>query len=390
MAAPKLSSHWSIATSLAAALGLVACGTTVGEKADGGDPVTGVDAGVDAGPNPLAITGLPTEQWTWVPIPGAICRDGSATGIGVSLNPASDKLMIFLEGGGACWNVLTCAENPSTFGAIDFAGAFSGGGGTEGGQGIFNRSDPSNPVADWSMVYIPYCTGDVHGGDNDAGTVDGVGPQQFVGYVNVGLDLQHILPTFPNVTEVLLTGASAGGFGAMVNYDRVQAAFGSVPVELLDDSGPPMSSTYVPACLQTEWLTTWGYGATLLQDCGADCPDSTDYVLPYLKHIVGSHADRAFGILDSDQDAIISYFYGFGIDDCSELGAQMPAATYEAGLLDLRSEMSTYTNFGLYTWNSSQHTSLEGTVTFDDLDAGISLPVWTAEIVDGGVTSVGP
>jgi hypothetical protein len=68
----------------------------------------------------------------------------------------------------------------------------------------------------------------------------------------------------------------------------------------------------------------------------------------------------------------------------------MPPAIYEEGLLDLRAEMASYPNFGLYTWNSSQHTSLEGTATFDDLDAGISLPVWTAQIVDGGVTNVGP
>jgi hypothetical protein len=325
-----------------------------------------------------------------VTIPGAICRDGSATGIGVNLNPASTKLMIFLEGGGACWNVLTCAENPSTFGSSDFAAAFSGSGGQEGGSGIFNRNDPNNPVADWSMVYIPYCTGDVHGGNNDAGQVDGVGAQQFMGYVNVGLDLQRIVPTFPNVTEVLLTGASAGGFGAAVNFDRTQAAFGSVPVELLDDSGPPMSSTYVPACLQTEWVTTWNLATTMLADCGADCPDSTDFILPYFKHIAGTHPNRAMGLLDSDQDGIISYFFGFGIDNCSELGAQLPGPTYQAGLLDMRSEMSGYPNFALYTWNSTQHTSLEGDSTFDNLDAGISLPVWTAQIIDGGVTSVGP
>jgi hypothetical protein len=247
------------------------------------------------------------------------------------------------------------------------------------------------------MVYIPYCTGDVHGGNNDAGMVANVGPQQFMGYVNVALDLQHVLPTFPNVTDVLLTGASAGGFGAMVNYDQVQAAFGSVPVELLDDSGPPMSGTYVPACLQTEWLTTWGYGATLLADCGADCPDNTDYILPYLKHVVSDHPNRAFGVLDSDQDGTISFFYGFGLDNCQSGGTALPAATYEAGLFDLRSEMSTYPNFGLYTWDSTQHTTLEnsppqapGTYTFDDLDAGIALTAWAADIIAGNVSNVGP
>ncbi len=370
--------------SLAAVLALAACGGSSGS--DGG---TSTDGGYDAGPNPLAITGLQTETWTWVPIPGAICRDGSATGIGVNLNPASDKLMIFLEGGGACYDIVTCADNPSTFGATEFAANF-GAGGPEGSAGIFNRNDPSNPAAEWSMVYIPYCTGDVHGGNNDAGTIPGLGPEQFMGYVNVGLDLAHVLPTFPNVTEVLLTGVSAGGFGALVNYDRVQAAFGNVPVELLDDSGPPMSNKYLAPCQQTLVEQTWNLGATLVPDCGADCPDLTNFFISYMKHVVGTHPDRAMGILDSDEDGTISDFYGFGYFDCSADGDPMPPAIYEAGLFDMRAEMSTYPNFGLYTWNSSQHTSLEGTATFDDLDAGISLPVWTAQIIDGGVTSVGP
>ncbi len=31
-------------------------------------------------------------------------------------------------------------------------------------SGIFNTTHPSNPVARWNHVYIPYCTGDLHGG----------------------------------------------------------------------------------------------------------------------------------------------------------------------------------------------------------------------------------
>jgi hypothetical protein len=330
-----------------------------------------------------------------VPIPGAVCRDGTATGIGVNLNPASDKLMIFMEGGGLCYDVVTCADNPSTFGALDFAAAF-GPGGIEGSAGIFDRSDPLNPAATWSYVYVPYCTGDLHAGNSpDGGTSDGlVVEQQFVGYVNVGLDLQAVVPTFPSVNEVLLTGMSAGGFGAFLNYDRVQAAFGSTPVELLDDSGPPMSSTYLASCQQALTTSTFNLGPTILADCGADCPDSSDYAMAYLKHVVGKHANRAMGLLDADQDATMREFFYFGYSQCSTEGGEMPAATYQAGLLDIRTEMASYPNFGLYTWDSTQHTTIQGlpgeASTLDNLDAGIALTVWASEIIDGGVTNVGP
>src|SRR5579864_1796211 len=78
--------------------------------------VSGVDASlsaVDGGPSTFEagapITGLMDKTWIWVDVPESHCRDGSTTGFGVSANSASDKLMIFLEGGSACFDSLTCS-----------------------------------------------------------------------------------------------------------------------------------------------------------------------------------------------------------------------------------------------------------------------------------------
>ena len=72
------------------------------------------------------FTGAPItaadKTWTWVDFPGAKCRDGSDTGIGVNFNAASDKVMIYMEGGGACYNAITCGTNPAKYGAADFTG----------------------------------------------------------------------------------------------------------------------------------------------------------------------------------------------------------------------------------------------------------------------------
>src|SRR5688572_19641169 len=116
-------------------------------------------------------------EWTFVPVGGATCRDGTPTGIGVSLNPASTKVAIYLEGGGACFNEDTCNENPSHFDASNFANLTAGG-------GIDDRGEDENPIRDWNMFFIPYCTGDVHAGDNpDGGGANGVpSNQRFVGY----------------------------------------------------------------------------------------------------------------------------------------------------------------------------------------------------------------
>ena len=48
----------------------------------------------------------PTLQWTYVEVPGTVCMNGDTAGFGVSLNPDSKNVMIYLEGGGACFNDL--------------------------------------------------------------------------------------------------------------------------------------------------------------------------------------------------------------------------------------------------------------------------------------------
>ena len=89
-------------------------------------------------------------------------------------------------------------------------------------EGVFKR-DPRNPVGDWNMIFVPYCTGDIHAGVNtDVEVKDVPGKQQFVGYTNFGLFLKSFGPAFASAKTILLTGSSAGGFGTLLNFDRTQ------------------------------------------------------------------------------------------------------------------------------------------------------------------------
>ena len=307
---------------VALALAAAGCGSSASNP-PGGATAGSADGGADSGGFSAGdpITGLTPQKWTWVPVEGATCRDGSGTGIGVSLGKSTDKVMIFLEGGGACFNATTCAlMNPKSYGAGDFNGTFAS---LEGKSGIFDRTDTANPVSDWSFVYVPYCTGDIHAGNNvtgpDAGA--GVASQHFVGYANIGLDLKRIVPTFPSAKQVLLTGISAGGFGASANYAQVAKAFSSLPVVLLDDSGPPMEDPYEAACQQKDVTTLWGLDKTLLSDCGSDCSNPGSYYLDYAKHIGKQYPTAPFGLVESSEDAVITLFFGFGTNagagDCN-------------------------------------------------------------------------
>ena len=95
----------------------------------------GVAAAASAGTiDPIYASGFesqpivaPANTWTYVPFGDAYCGNNSTTGIGVNLSSTGNRVLIFLNGGGACWDAQTCmtlqtAANYNTgYGPNEFA-----------------------------------------------------------------------------------------------------------------------------------------------------------------------------------------------------------------------------------------------------------------------------
>jgi hypothetical protein len=347
----------------------------------------GADAGDSSNHDrPFVATGKPLSApeltWTFIDFADTQCRDGSPAGLAVSLNSASDKVMIFLDGGGACFDTLTCAGNLANVSTQR----------EERTMGIFDRARSEKPVQDWNIVFVPYCTGDVHGGTNEDGMIDGL-PQKFVGRLNLEKFLHRIVPTFTDSSQVLLTGSSAGGFGAALNLELVQWAFGSTPVTAIDDSGPPMSSEYVPECLQQRWRTVWGFDRSFLADCADDCPNPNDYALDYMKHVAAKYPDKLSGLIETTGDSVITLFYGFGNNDCTSIfPLPVPEQRFREGLLDFRETSMSLGRFGTYFIASSVHTWLRDDTFYTQTSPdGVKLVDWYRDIVEGRAAAhVGP
>lgn len=329
----------------------------------------------------------PAGLWTWVPFTEAKCRDGSPAGIGVRMSPGSKKLFIYLEGGGACFNAATCAISLGSFGKI----AFDGWAGTVGQTGIFDEENLLNPVRDWNAIYVPYCSGDVHAGAATGVDVPG-GPQNqaFVGYSNIGHFLSRIVPTFPDAEDVLLTGISAGGFGAAFNYDRVAAAFCPTPVALVDDSGPPMSDTYLAPCLQKQWRELWNLKNTLPAECPACTGPDGGGIVNYVSYLGNKWPQSRLGLISSTHDSVISTFYGFGTANCTQ-ALPIPGDQYAAGLEELRaSYLGTSGLWGTYFVASTTHTYLLGPGFYFTQVDGVPLTQWIRDLLNGAASNVGP
>jgi hypothetical protein len=317
--------------------------------------------------------------WMWLDVPGAECMDGSRTGVGLNVGPRFDKLMIFFEGGGACFNGYTCAgvANQDGYDSRDLATWI----GTFGSRGIFDRNDADNPLKDWTFVFVPYCTGDIFAGTNP----EGFGGRKQVGYTNVGHLLDLLVPEVP-ATEVLVTGASAGGFGAAYNFVRIQEAFGpDVRATLLDDSGPPLADDFMTPCLQQQIRQVWGLDASLPADC-ADCTGADGgglvNVIPYA---AARYPDRKLGIVSSTRDGVIRLFYGQGWPNCQSPQSPMPEQKYAEGIADLRDRvLAPLDNVSMFTIESGLHVWLlespVGTTTVD----GTKLTDWIRALMTPG------
>ena len=328
------------------------------------------------GADTSALPAAPAGEWQKVAIEGALCRDGSPANLQVRYSGTSPNLVIYMEGGGACFNAGTCMANPSNVSLMN-----------PGSSGIF-ADDPENPVADWNMVYIPYCTGDVFSGTRRHVDVPG-GPadQQFVGYTNMTLMLQRIVPTFADAKKVLLTGVSAGGFGSFYNYDQTAEAFGDIPVTLLDDSGLPLSSEYIAPCLQKLWSTLWGWEDTVPAGC-ADCTAEDGGALaPYLGYLQERWPDRNLGFISSEADFMIRTLFGYGNNECQVLIPYMEADRFRNGLLDAKANLF-QDNMRVFFVEGQGHTMLSfGRSFYESSVDGITLNRWTKDLLEGRAES---
>jgi len=205
-----------------------------------------MDATTDVGPADTGTPPIPTPpvpdfalgeaidaaplSWTWVPLPDSHCMDGSPFGIGVNDNPDSENVLIFFEGGNLCFDPVSCigVANPDGFTASKLLPNVRG-----HEDSLFSRDPTANPFADWSYVYIPYCSGDLHLGN----TLNGYHqpgwdqPNQHLGFGNTRQFLERVVATYGGAQKVLVAGESAGGFGAIGNFDQVATAFQTVGVQ---------------------------------------------------------------------------------------------------------------------------------------------------------------
>ncbi|WP_304503928.1 pectin acetylesterase-family hydrolase [Corallococcus sp. AS-1-12] len=201
----------------------------------------------------VLVDGGNTYPWQKVALPGLKCGNGSQYKFFVH-KTGSPNLLFMMEGGGACWDYDSCsgrlgilgAANPNGI-ADDYMTQFT----AKYVSPIVNGADPGLPFRDrkdivtkgWNIVYLPYCTGDVHIGNNAKTYVDATGGQAPLtwyhnGYNNTLAAANYAKQNFPSVQKLLVTGYSAGGTSTSAGYYFIRKAINPAKGYMINDSGP--------------------------------------------------------------------------------------------------------------------------------------------------------
>ncbi len=347
--------------------GVTSSGGSGGAAGGGG---TGGAACVPPAPEGAPID-VPAGGLTWVPFDDAHCANGQPTGIGVSLAPASDRLFIYMVGGGACWNKATCYDQPiaaniaTGFGAQQFKDA-----GLDAWW-YFDRKSPTNPFAKDNLVVVPYCTGDVHGGTKVT-EYEGI-PTAHVGALNMMAYLKRLTATFPDVKHVVLAGGSAGGIGASLNWHRVKEAFPCARVDMIDDAAAILPSPYFHADLDDTWRAAWGLDAAL----PPDCPECLQDLSAIYSYSAARSPDGRGAVMAGLNDSVVSFFFTLTQGEVSSALTTLAKDTI-APIPNMRSYLVAGDHHGVFSPDFAQ--------------SGVAVPGWIEQMLsdDPAWASVAP
>jgi Pectinacetylesterase len=176
---------------------------------------------------PDTTTAPADQKWKkLVPRGDCECADGSKFAFW-ERRADPTKVVLFLDGGGTCYDAKTCAfTGLGTGGEANYDWSIYGEVPAEEG-GIFDFARADNPFRDYSFIYLPSCTGDVHLGD----VTRKYSPRLTVehnGFVNGTAALSHLAENYPAAAQVVVVGKTNGSIAAPV--------YGGLASELLPDA----------------------------------------------------------------------------------------------------------------------------------------------------------
>lgn len=317
---------------------------------------------------------LPDLHDGWNAIAGGgetVCSDGSPYRFFV--RPASrEKLLIYFQGGGGCWSGETCDTHlePTYDPTVDENEL-------DRYQGIFDFDHPDNPFTDYSMVVAPYCTGDVHLGDNTARYDAPAAPDHAShpldihhrGMVNAAAVLAWTYGHF-DPQQVFVTGSSAGAIPSPYYAWQVADRYPRARVaQLGDGAGGYRRSQPDPSGRLASWNVLGNLSG--YPEFAAMGDDAFNYEQLYIA-AARRHPEILFAEYDAAEDAVQKRYLALSGNDTATLKDSLLA-----NHADIRREVD---NFRAYVAGGDSHTVLGRPEFYTFQVDGVRIRDWVADL----------
>jgi len=287
---------------------------------------------------------------------GPLCFEGDEYKLSTR-DMGSQDLLIFLQGGGACWSDICSCNIDATHDVPH--------------QGILDPESPQNPFKAWNMVFLPYCDGSHFAGDrdfdvddDDDGAFDHHHYQRGLKNLSAGLDVAA--NAFPAPRRVVIAGVSAGGFATAYALPLVRRLYPDVRIYVINDSGVGV----LPPGIMGKMLSEWNAEKFIPSSC-LDCTTQDGHFSNYYRWQLSEDPRLRLGMMSYTRDTVIA-------DGFSDMGGDLfeqVLATEMAGIEEAYPGRMHY-----FMPSGTFHTFLLGSLQVTA--GGMTVAEWIAAMLD--------
>jgi hypothetical protein len=321
----------------------------------------------------------------------------------------STKLLFGLDGGGACWDAATCIGSPLIGQSTYTVASDETPEGLASAGGFFDGSNPENPFQNYTKIFVPYCSADVHWGSTDTWYVLDVAPGVQLPWLIHHRGMDNFLAVldwlqksggeqfqidFGRARDVTVSGASAGAYGANVAFAYVAELAPRANLNLISDAGVGVLTAdfYKTAIFDpanpgaANWgvqgnLPSWVPGFADLLAQGAAYP--TGFVPSVFAALAAYKPDAHLASLTTNLDLVQIFFYGL------MKGVVPPdtatAAEWYFTMKALTAASASLPNYRFFIDAGTFHTFIgDNSAVYDVRVHGISLADWVRAMIKPG------
>lgn len=326
-------------------------------------------------------------EWYRITPEGAVSSDGSEWH-GLFRKGSENKVIVYFYGGGVSTDAYMAAKPEGADGG--FYNPKLTNDGLEA-MGI-GSSDANNPFKDWTMLVLPYSTGDWHCGTGGFQYTDTDGGERILyhhGYTNYTLFMQEAMKYIDTPDELLITGFSGGGFAAaLLGNDTISNYFPNVKNTTVFAEASFLLNENWRDIAENVWQAPNEISERLVSD---------NIVLDSLRALSKDHPDTKILFSSSVRDNALSSYQNYYTNGVLETSNEI-GDVYQENLKLMVRDLQSIPNTGVLIWdgyNDKEGTNLTGhtlmfmPMFYSDSLHGITMAEWVMDGINGNVRNHG-